>query len=164
MVNAPRGFMQSAAATWVRSNDRFADHGQANCQVLCWRTHSKRAPHHPYPHPFPVSRRGAMLPGGAPIRKAARVSSLLDIVEQMPPMAVATFQLWVRNASKYRGDVGCSAPLRRSGAVSNVSHFVMLRRPYPVRRAMSEQVRPSLLKACTVSNTSLRDCRCARRS
>lgn len=52
--------------------------------------------------------------------------------------------------------------LRRSGGVSNVSHFAMLRRTYPVRCEISEQVRPSLLKVCTVSNTSCRDCRCTR--
>jgi hypothetical protein len=48
----------------------------------------------------------------------------------------------VRNASKYKGDVGFNAALRRSGGWSKVSHFAMLRRPWPVRRAILEQDSP----------------------
>ncbi|AFL50526.1 hypothetical protein USDA257_c19410 [Sinorhizobium fredii USDA 257] len=40
-----------------------------------------------------------------------------------------SFQHAARCASKYRGDVGFNAAFCRSGGVSKVSHFAMLRRP-----------------------------------
>ena len=53
-----------------------------------------------------------------------------------------SFQLWLRNSSKYHGEVGFKAARLRSGGVSNCSNFAMLRRGNPVRCPISLQGKP----------------------
>jgi hypothetical protein len=74
-------------------------------------------------------------PGGASfekpleIRETARVAALFDIVEQMPSAAIASLPARGEKRLEVQRDVGFNADLRRSGGVSKVSHFAMLRRP-----------------------------------
>lgn len=64
-------------------------------------------------------------------------------VGDLPPR-LPFFQHWIRNSSKYQGDVGVSAVLRLSGGVLNANHFATLRRLYPVCRSISLQDRSSV--------------------
>jgi hypothetical protein len=71
---------------------------------------------------------GATLQAVAPDWKAASVSTLRDVMKQMPAAATAIFPALGRNSSKYHGDVGFNAARRLSGGVLNVSHLATLRR------------------------------------
>ncbi|MHC2303404.1 hypothetical protein ACVJBD_007671 [Rhizobium mongolense] len=58
------------------------------------------------------------------IGEAAGVSAVLDIVEQMPSAAIAIPPTLGEKHFEYRGDVGCSAALRRSVGAAKVSQTV----------------------------------------